>query len=385
MTSTSRMRDIRPFYVMELMNKARQLEAAGASVIHLEVGEPDFPTAEPIVAAAQSFLSHGHVHYTPSLGLPELRRAIADFYQTRYQLDVDPQTIVVTAGASAALLIALGALVNPGDEWLMPDPSYPCNRNFARLFDGKVIPIPVDAASNFQPCAADIAKYWSAKTHGLMVASPSNPTGTILSQSQLAALWQEVSARHGHLIVDEIYHGLTYGVDLPSALAISKDIFVINSFSKYFGMTGWRLGWMIVPETRLRDVEKLAQNLFICPSTIAQHAALAAFAPETLEILEARRAIFSERRDVLVSGLRALGFDIATEPQGAFYVYADCSRFTDNSAEFAEKLLTEAGVATTAGNDFGTHRANTHMRFAYTSDVAKLEEALSRIKRFLGQ
>lgn len=385
MTSSARMRDIRPFYVMELMKKAHQLEAAGASVIHLEVGEPDFPTAEPIVAAAQNFLSHGHVHYTPSLGIPELRRALADFYRTRYQLDVDPETIVITAGASAALLITLGALVNPGDEWLMPDPSYPCNRNFARLFDGKVIPIPVDAASNFQPSAADIARYWSPATRGLMVASPSNPTGTILSQSQIAALWQEVSDRRGHLVVDEIYHGLTYGVDLASALAVSKDIFVINSFSKYFGMTGWRLGWMIVPETHLRDVEKLAQNLFICPSTIAQHAALAAFAPETLEILEKRRAIFSHRRNVLVGGLRALGFEIATEPQGAFYIYADCSRFTDNSAEFADKLLMEAGVATTAGNDFGTNRASTHMRFAYTSDVAKLEEALSRIKRFLGQ
>ena len=385
MGSTSRMRDIRPFYVMELMNKARQLEAAGASVIHLEVGEPDFPTAAPIVAAAQEFLSHGHVHYTPSLGLPALRRAISDFYQTRYRLDVDSETIVVTAGASAALLIALGALVNPGDEWLLPDPSYPCNRNFARLFDGKAVPIPVGAESNFQPRPADIAKYWGPSTRGLMVASPSNPTGTVLTQEQLAALWHEVSVRQGHMLVDEIYHGLTYGVDLPSALAISSDIFVINSFSKYFGMTGWRLGWMVVPEAHLRDVEKLAQNLFICPSTIAQHAALAAFAPETIEILEARRATFSQRRDVLIGGLREIGFEIATEPKGAFYVYADCSRFTDNGAEFADKLLAEVGVAVTAGNDFGTHGADTHLRFAYTSDVAKLDEALNRIKRFLGQ
>ena len=383
MTSTARMNDIQPFYVMELMNKARQLETAGASIIHLEVGEPDFPTAAPIVAAAQEFLSHGHVHYTPSLGLPKLRSAISTFYKTRYQLDVDPQTVVVTAGASAALLITLGALISPGDEWLMPDPGYPCNRNFARLFDGKAVAIAVDAESNFQPRPDDIARHWSPATRGLMVASPANPTGTILSQAQLAALWQEVSMRQGHMLVDEIYHGLSYGVNLPSALAISKNIFVINSFSKYFGMTGWRLGWMVVPEAHLRDVEKLAQNLFICPSTVAQHAALAAFKPETLEILEARRVTFSQRRDVLVAGLRAIGFDIAAEPQGAFYVYADCRRFTSNSAEFAEKLLVDAGGATTAGKDFGSHDANTHLRFAYTADVAKLEEALSRIRRYL--
>ena len=385
MTSTARMNDIQPFYVMELMNKARQLETAGASIIHLEVGEPDFPTAAPIVAAAQEFLSHGHVHYTPSLGLPELRSAISTFYKTRYQLDVDPQTIVVTAGASAALLITLGALISPGDEWLMPDPGYPCNRNFARLFDGKAVPIAVDAESNFQPRPGDIARHWSPATRGLMVASPANPTGTILSQAQLAALWQEVSLHQGHMVVDEIYHGLSYGVNLPSALAISKNIFVINSFSKYFGMTGWRLGWVVVPEVHMRDVEKLAQNLFICPSTVAQHAALAAFRPETLEILEARRVTFSQRRDVLVAGLRAIGFDIAAEPQGAFYVYADCRRFTEDSAEFAEKLLVEAGVATTAGKDFGSHSASTHLRFAYTSDVAKLEEALGRIRHYLGQ
>ena len=188
MTSTARMSDIQPFYVMELMNKARQLETAGASIIHLEVGEPDFPTAAPIVAAAQEFLSHGHVHYTPSLGLPELRSAISTFYKTRYQLDVDPQTIVVTAGASAALLLTLGALISPGDEWLMPDPGYPCNRNFARLFDGKAVPIAVDAESNFQPRPGDIRHHWSPATRGLMVASPANPTGTILSQAQLAAL-----------------------------------------------------------------------------------------------------------------------------------------------------------------------------------------------------
>lgn len=383
--STARMADIRPFQVMELMAKAHELESLGRSIVHLEVGEPDFPTAQPIVAAAQNFLTTGHVHYTHALGLPELRLAIARFYQTRYQLDVDPSRIVVTAGASGALLLALGVLVNAGDEWLIPDPGYPCNRNFARLFDGKPTAVPVSSKSNFQPTTADVAQHWTRYTRGLMLASPANPTGTILTQSQIADLWNEVNARDGHLIVDEIYHGLSYGLDLQSALAVDRNIFVINSFSKYFGMTGWRLGWMVVPERHLRDVEKLAQNLFICPSTVAQHAALMAFAPETLEILEARRSIFAERRNTLLFGLRSLGFEIPVDPQGAFYVYANCSQFSNDSCTFADNLLTEAGVATTCGTDFGSHLALDHLRFAYTADTATLNEALRRIRHFLGQ
>lgn len=377
------MADIRPFHVMELMTKARELESNGHSIIHLEIGEPDFPTAQPIVTAAQQFLSHGHVHYTASLGLPELRNAIAHFYQTRYQLDIDPKRIVVTAGASGALLLALGVLVNAGDEWLIPDPGYPCNRNFARVFDGKPVAVPVSAESNFQPTPEDLVRHWTAKTRGLMVASPANPTGTILTQSQVADLWRAVTARNGHLIVDEIYHGLTYGLELQSALAVDSGIFVINSFSKYFGMTGWRLGWMVVPENYVRDVEKLAQNLFICPSTIAQHAALAAFKMEALEILEARRSVFSERRTHMLDGLRSLGFEIPAEPNGAFYIYADCKRFCDDSHVFADELLTKAGVAITSGKDFGANLASSHVRFAYTSNISKLDEALGRIRRYL--
>jgi aspartate/methionine/tyrosine aminotransferase len=377
------MTDIRPFHVMELMAKARELESNGRSIVHLEIGEPDFQTAQPIVAAAQQFLSHGHVHYTASLGLPELRNAIAHFYQTRYQLNVDPKRVVITAGASGALLLALGVLVNAGDEWLIPDPGYPCNRNFARVFDGKPIPIPVSARSNFQPTPEDISRHWTANTRGLMVASPANPTGTILTQPQITNLWREVSARNGHLIVDEIYHGLTYGLELQSALAVDSNIFVINSFSKYFGMTGWRLGWMVVPEHYLRDVEKLAQNLFICPSTIAQHAALAAFKIETLEILEARRTTFTERRTHLLDGLRSLGFEISAEPQGAFYIYADCKKVCDDSYVFADDLLTKAGVAITSGKDFGTNLASSHVRFAYTSNISQLDEALRRIRNYL--
>lgn len=383
MVSTARLNDIQPFFVMELMAKARQLEASGRSIIHLEIGEPDFATADPIVAAAQAFLAHGHVHYTSSLGLPELRQAISTHYAQRYGLDVDPRRIVVTAGASGALLLALGVLVSAGDKWLVSDPGYPCNKHFIRVFDGYPVPIPVDATGDFQPTSTDVENYWTNDTKGLMVASPANPTGTVLTSTQLTALWHAVKARRGHLIVDEIYHGLSYGMDLPSALSISPDIFVINSFSKYFGMTGWRLGWMVVPEPFLADVEKLAQNLFICPSTVAQHAALAAFKQETIEILESRRTAFSRRREMLMDGLRSIGFKIEVAPQGAFYLYADCRAFGLDSATLADKLLTEAGVAATPGRDFGAHRASEHIRFAYTTETSKLEMALESMRRYL--
>ncbi len=382
---TLRMNDISPFHVMELMAKAQALEVQGHSIIHLEVGEPDFATAGPITAASQSFLSQGHVHYTAALGLSELRQAIARFYHTRYGLDLDPARVVVTCGASGALMLALGALVNPGDKWLLPDPGYPCNRNFVRLLDGIPVSLPVSASSNYQPTPQDLAQHWDTSTRGLMVASPANPTGTVLTPPQLSALWQDVSSRNGHLLVDEIYHGLSYDAELETALAISPEIFVINSFSKYFGMTGWRVGWMIVPERYLRDVEKLAQNIYICPPTISQHAALAAFIPETVSILEARRTEFGERRNLLLAGLKSIGFEIHTEPQGAFYIYADCGRFSTDSFNFAHKLLTEAGVAVTPGRDFGTHTTRTHLRFAYTTDQDRLNEAIVRLRNYLNR
>jgi aspartate/methionine/tyrosine aminotransferase len=370
---------------MELMSKARQLEASGQSIIHLEIGEPDFPTADPIIAAAQAFLSRGHVHYTSSLGLPELRSALSEHYARRYGLHVTPNRIVVTAGASGALLLALGTLVSAGDKWLVPDPGYPCNKNFVRMFDGRPVQVPVGPASDFQPTRTDILEHWTSDTKGLMVASPSNPTGTLLSHGQLTELWNTVRGKHGHLIVDEIYHGLTYGVEPTSAVSISPDIFVINSFSKYFGMTGWRLGWMVVPEAYLSDIEKLAQNLFICPSTVAQHAALAAFKSETIEILEARRKSFSSRREILRDGLRSIGFKIEVEPKGAFYLYADCQEFGLESSALAERLLTDAGVAATPGRDFGEYRSGDHIRFAYTTEAENLEIGLDRIDRFLSR
>jgi aspartate/methionine/tyrosine aminotransferase len=383
MNISARMAQIAPFHVMELMARAQALEAQGRSVIHLEVGEPDFPTAAPILEAAQRFLSGGHVHYTAALGLRELREAISSLYHTRYGLDVSPGRIVVTAGASGALLLALGVLVDPGDEWLVPDPGYPCNRHFVRLFEGNPVPLAVRASSNFQPSAAQLDAHWTAGTRGLMVASPSNPTGTLLDFDTMAELAKAVAARGGTLLVDEIYHGLTYGAEARSALEISDDVFVINSFSKYFGMTGWRLGWLVAPQRYVREIEKLAQNLYIAPSTVAQHAALAAFQPETIALLESRRHEFSLRRDILLPGLRKLGFRIAAEPQGAFYVYADSNALADDSFSLAEKLLTGAGVAATPGLDFGSNAPESHMRFAYTVDRSQIEEGLARMAKFL--
>jgi aspartate/methionine/tyrosine aminotransferase len=383
MNIAARMAQIAPFHVMELMAQAAALEAEGRSIIHFEVGEPDFATADPILEAAQRFLAGGHVHYTAALGLPQLREAISSFYSARHGLEVSPERIVVTAGASGALLLALGVLVNSGDEWLMPDPGYPCNRNFVRLLEGRPVSLAVDAGCNYQPTAELVAASWTARTRGLMVASPANPTGTLLDPDTLSALAELVAQRSGSLIVDEIYHGLTYGIDARSALATRDDVFVINSFSKYFGMTGWRLGWLVAPKAYVREIEKLAQNIYIAPSTVAQHAALAAFLPATTTILEARRHEFSVRRDALLTGLRALGFDIAAEPRGAFYVYANCRGLAGDSFVLAEQLLKMAGVAATPGLDFGNNAAQFHMRFAYTANLELINEGLARMATFL--
>lgn len=378
-----RMNDIAPFHVMELLTRARQLEAAGRDIIHMEVGEPDFPTPQPVIEAASAFIRSGRVFYTPALGIPELREAIARFYAERHGVDVAPERIAVTAGSSGALLLALGVLLDPGDELLLPDPGYPCNRHFVRTLEGVPRPLFVGPETGYQPTAEHVAQHWTARTRGLLVASPSNPTGTLIAPAALAALATCVAGRGGSLLVDEIYHGLTYGSEARTALSLSDDIFVINSFSKYFGMTGWRLGWLVAPARFMRDIEKLAQNLFISPSTPAQHAALAAFAPETVAILESRRAAFRSRRDFLLPALRRLGFRIACEPGGAFYLYADCSAIAQDSEAFAARLIEQAGVAVTPGLDFGDNAPRRHVRFAYTVDQERLAEGVARLARHL--
>lgn len=323
------------------------------------------------------------MHYTPALGLNTLREAIARFYHDRFGADVPPERIIVTPGASGALMLALAALTDPADEWLLPDPGYPSNRHLVRSFEGHPRALPVDASTRFQPTPAQVEAAWTAQTRGLMVASPANPTGTLLALDEIVALQETVSQHKGVLIVDEIYQGLNYGVDASTALSRLDDVFVVNSFSKYFGMTGWRLGWLVAPEAYVRDIEKLAQHFFISPSTPAQHAALAAFEPATIAILEERRHEFAERRNALLPALRQLGFQFATEPQGAFYLYADISGITKDSQSLARLLIEEAGVATTPGIDFGDNGPELHLRIAYTTGAGRLLEAVERIARVL--
>ncbi|MBV6808640.1 pyridoxal phosphate-dependent aminotransferase [Xanthomonas campestris pv. pennamericanum] len=378
-----RSQDIAPFHVMSLLARANALEQAGHDVIHLEIGEPDFTTAAPIVAAGQAALAAGHTRYTAARGLPALREAIAGFYAQRYACNLDPERILVTPGGSGALLLASSLLVDPGKHWLLADPGYPCNRHFLRLVEGAAQLVPVGPDSDYQLTPALVESAWNADSVGALVASPANPTGSVLSRTQLAALSQALHARGGHLVVDEIYHGLTYGQDAHSVLEVDDGAFVLNSFSKYFGMTGWRLGWLIAPPDAVPELEKLAQNLYISASTIAQHAALACFTPESIAIFEARRGEFQQRRDYLLPALRALGFEIAVEPQGAFYLYADISGFSDDAQAFCAHFLETEHVAFTPGIDFGHYRANQHVRIAYTQSLPRLQQAVERIARGL--
>ena len=377
-----RMAGIAPFHVMDILARAHALQAAGRDIIHLEIGEPDFATPQPIVEAGIAALRAGHTHYTGALGLPALREAIAGFYATRWQAAVDPARVVVTPGASGALLLALGLLAGPGDEVLMADPGYPCNRHFAQFCDARAVSVPVDAESGFQLTLDAIKRHATPATRAVLIASPSNPTGTGIPAGELARIHDWCCARGVALIVDEIYLALTYDGDEHTA-ARWDDVFVVNSFSKYFLMTGWRLGWLTAPAWAMEGLERLAQNLYLAASTPAQHAALAAFAPATLDELEARKAELRARRNFLLPALRERGFDIPLTPQGAFYLYADCSRFTQDSQAFASALLDQAGVAVTPGIDFGRHHAARHVRFAYTQPMTRLAEALARLDHFL--
>lgn len=375
-----RVRDIEPFRVMRVLARARELEAKGRDIVHLEIGEPDFPTAAPIIAAGQEALARGFTHYTPAAGLPALREAIARWYADVYGVEVAPSRILITPGASGALLLVTALLVERDRSLLMSDPGYPCNRHFLRLVEAFAQLVPVSADQRYQLTGALAEQYWQPSTAGALVASPANPTGEMYSRSALEQLSQVCQRRGGHLIVDEIYHGLTYEDRATSIVEISAAAFAINSFSKYFGMTGWRLGWLVAPEAAIPELEKLAQNLFIAASTPAQYAALAAFTPAARTVFEARREALRQRRDYLLAALRELGFAIPHTPAGAFYLYADASRFTDNSEQFCIDLLEQHGLALTPGNDFGQNRAQTHIRFAYTTGMARLEEAVRRLQ-----
>jgi len=380
---SARSRAIEPFHVMALLARANQLQAAGHDVIHLEIGEPDFTTAAPIISAGQAALAAGHTRYTPARGLPALREAIAGFYAQRYGLSIDPERILITPGGSGALLLATSLLVDPGKHWLLADPGYPCNRHFLRLVEAGAQLVPVGAEQRYQLTPELIEQHWQADSVGALVASPANPTGTLLSREELAGLSRALKARGGHLVVDEIYHGLTYDGPAASVLEVDDEAFVLNSFSKYFGMTGWRLGWLVAPQAAVPALEKLAQNLYISAPTMAQHAALACFEADTLAILDGRRDEFRRRRDFLLPALRELGFGIAVEPEGAFYLYADISAFGGDAFAFCQHLLETEHVAITPGLDFGRHQAGQHVRFAYTQSLPRLQQAVERIARGL--
>jgi len=380
-----RSQDIAPFHVMSLLARAQALEQRGHDVIHLEIGEPDFTTAAPIISAGQAALAAGHTRYTAARGLPALRTAIAGFYRQRHGLDIDPERILVTPGGSGALLLASSLLVDPGRHWLLADPGYPCNRHFLRLVEGGAQLIPTGPDTHYQLTPGHVVQYWNQDSVGALVASPANPTGSVLSRDELATLSQALRARGGHLVVDEIYHGLTYGLDASSVLEVDDEAFVLNSFSKYFGMTGWRLGWLVAPPAAVPELEKLAQNLYISAPSMAQHAALACFTPESIAVFEARRHEFQARRDYLLPALRALGFRIAIEPQGAFYLYADIGAFSEDAEAFCAHFLETEHVAFTPGIDFGHHLARRHVRIAYTQSLPRLQEAVARIERGLAR
>jgi len=379
-----RIGQITPFKVMDILAAAVALQKSGVDVIRMEVGEPTFDTPQPIVEAAQWAIVEGQTKYTPASGIDELKEKIARFYHQRYGVHVESGRIVITTGSSAALGMVCELLLNPEDGLLLSDPGYACNPNFIRRLDAEPQLVPVNPDNNFQLTAALADQYWQENTKGILLASPNNPTGEMITRSNLVAMKDLVAKREGQLIVDEIYHGLTYGdVEEVSALKVSNDAYVINSFSKYFGMTGWRLGWTVVPELAVESINRLAQNFYISPPTISQYAALAAFDSGTSEILEARRQEFQKRRDFLVAGLKDLGFGINHSPSGAFYVYADISSFTDNCEAFCWDMLREQGVALTPGTDFGLHNAEKYVRFTYTENIPRLQIALERLAKGL--
>jgi aspartate/methionine/tyrosine aminotransferase len=387
-----RLDHIEPFYVMECAKAAAELARSpvcdpaqgGRPMIFLNIGEPDF-TAPPLVrAASERAVQAGRTQYTDATGLPALRERISAWYASRFGLAIDPRRIVVTAGASAALQLACLALVDRDDEVLLPDPSYPCNRHFVAAAEGKAVLLPASADQRYQLSAASVQAAWGPRTRGVLLASPSNPTGTSIDPVEMGRIVEAVRAHGGFTLVDEIYLGLSFDERYGhSALMHGDDVVSINSFSKYFSMTGWRLGWLVVPDALVAPIEKLAQNLYICPSTLAQHAALACFEPESIAEYERRRDEFRARRDFLVPALNAMGLTVPVMPDGAFYAWADCSAHSASSWDFCFDIMKRAQVAITPGRDFGHHGTERFVRLSYASSMAQLQEAVVRLRGVL--
>jgi aspartate/methionine/tyrosine aminotransferase len=393
MQISSRAQKIEPFYVMEVAKAAselgQQIAHTDAPMVYLNIGEPDF-TAPPLVQqAAEKAVRDGRTQYTPATGLPALRERISGWYASRFGVNVSANRIVVTAGASAALHLACMALIESGDEVLMPDPSYPCNRHFVSAAEGRAVLVPTTAQERFQLSADKVQAAWGARTRGVLLASPSNPTGTSIHPDELRRIHQVVQGRGGITVVDEIYLALSFDDQFgQTALALDEHIISINSFSKYFNMTGWRLGWMVVPEKLVPVIERLAQNLFICPSTIAQHAALACFEPDSIALYEQRRAEFKARRDYFIPQLNAMGLNVPVMPDGAFYAWADCSAACQklgikDSWDFAFEMMNKAHVAITPGRDFGSAQTHQFVRFSTASSMEHLQTAVERLRSVL--
>ena len=393
MKFSSRAERIDPFYVMEVAKAAQAMarEVAGTSepMIFLNIGEPDF-TAPPLVQeAAAKAVRDGATQYTNALGLDALRERISGWYQSRFGADVPARRIVVTAGASAALHLACLALIERGDEILMPDPSYPCNRHFVSAAEGRAVLVPTTAAERYQLSSDKVQAAWTDKTRGVLLASPSNPTGTSIAPAELRRIHEVVQSRGGVTMIDEIYLGLSYEEEFGhTALAIDENIISINSFSKYFNMTGWRLGWMVVPDAMVPVVERLAQNLFICASTVSQQAALACFEAESIAEYERRRAEFKARRDYFIPALQSLGLSVPVMPDGAFYAWADCTDAAQRlgvqgSWDFALEVMRRAHVAITPGRDFGSFEPERFVRFSTANSMAQLQESVARLRKLL--
>ena len=393
MRISQRAQRIEPFYVMEMAKAAQRiaLDARNSDqpMVFLNIGEPDFTAPPQVQVAAERAIHDGHTQYTNALGLDALRERISGWYASRFGVQVPARRIVVTAGASGALLLASMALIEEGDEVLMPDPSYPCNRHFVSAAQGKAVLLPTDASQRFQLSAAQVQAHWNDHTRGVLLASPSNPTGTSVAAAELKAIHEVVQKRGGITLVDEIYLGLSYDDAFgQTALAIDDQIISINSFSKYFHMTGWRLGWLVVPDELVPVMERLAQNLFICPSTVSQYAALACFEDATLAIYEERRAAFKARRDSFIPKLNTMGLTVPVMPDGAFYAWADCRNVCQrlglkDSWALAEHLMQHAHVAITPGRDFGIHAPDDFVRFSTASSLHDLQTAAQRIQNLL--
>lgn len=379
-----RTEQVMPFYAVEVFKQASILQAQGRDIISLGIGEPDFTAPPRVIETLNRAAQAGLSAYTSPAGLPLLRDAIAHYYEKNFGAHVDPSRIIVTAGASGALLLAAMALINPGDEVLMPDPSYPANQNFIIAAGGLPRLIPSCAEQRFHLSAQDIRDHWGPATRGVLIASPSNPTGASMARADLKALIAEVRQRNGFIIMDEIYLGLYYDESPQSALTLDDDLIIINSFSKYFHMTGWRLGWLITPPDMIPAIEKLAASLAICAPSLAQHAAISCFEPEVMQVYENRRLSFKQRRDYLLPELEKIGLRVPVIPDGAFYIYADISQHSQDSHDFAHRLLHEAGVATVPGRDFGPAHAQHTLRLSYATGLDRLQEAVARLQGFLG-